>query len=267
MSQERGDPEHATSSPTEQAATPPDRSPQPFPAAPAGVTASTADRPQDDAADDEGDRRTRTIAFVRELVETVLLTLVIFVAVRTLVVNFRVDGESMEPNLLNGEYLLVNKAVYFHFDLNGVKNLVPGQHHNGQDIVYLFHPPQRGDIIVFEPPVPTDKPYVKRVIGLPGDRITIREDTVYINGQALKEPYISDPPRYTYPLGFSGATEYTVPAGYIFVLGDNRNNSNDSHVFNAVQLESVIGKATFAYWPPGLFGFIPHERYTVVGEH
>ena len=265
MSQERGEPEHATSSPSEPAA-PPEHSPQPLPAVPTGTTISTADQSPDDAADDDGDRRTRTFAFVREVVETVLLTLVIFVAVRTLVVNFRVDGESMEPNLLNGEYLLVNKAVYFHFDLNAVKNLVPGQHHSGQDIVYLFHPPQRGDIIVFEPPVPTDKPYVKRVIGLPGDRITIREGTVYVNGQALKEPYISDPPRYTYPLSYGAATEYTVPAGSIFVLGDNRNNSNDSHVFNAVQLESVIGKATFAYWPPGLFGFIPHERYTVV-EH
>ncbi|HEU5330453.1 MAG TPA: signal peptidase I, partial [Thermomicrobiales bacterium] len=243
MSQERGEPEHTTSSPSEPAA-PPEHSQQPLPAVPAGTTISTADRPPGDAADDDGDRRTRTIAFVREVAETVLLTLVIFVAVRTLVVNFRVDGESMEPNLLNGEYLLVNKAVYFHFDLNAVKNLVPGQHHSGQDIVYLFHPPQRGDIIVFEPPVPTDKPYVKRVIGLPGDRITIREGTVYVNGQALKEPYISDPPRYTYPLSYGGATEYTVPAGAIFVLGDNRNNSNDSHVFNAVQLASVIGKAT-----------------------
>ena len=109
----------------------------------------------------------RAFTFARELVETVLLTLVIFVAVRTLVVNFRVDGESMSPSLANGQYLLVNKAVFFHFDLNALRNIIPGQDRQGKDEVYLFHTPQRGDIIVFDPPLRSDKPYVKRVIGLP----------------------------------------------------------------------------------------------------
>jgi signal peptidase I len=204
------------------------------------------------------DRR-RAFTFARELIETILLTLVIFVAVRTLVVNFRVDGESMSPSLANGQYLLVNKAVFFHFDLNAISNILPGPDRQGKDEVYLFHPPQRGDIIVFDPPLRSDKPYVKRVIGLPGDRIAIHENKVYVNGTAIDENYISAPPHYTYPLI---GDDLIVPAGSIFVLGDNRNNSSDSHVFGSVPLDNVIGKAIVSYWPPEGFGIIPHERYT-----
>ncbi len=214
-----------------------------------------------DATDVEAepsDRR-RAFTFARELVETILLTLVIFVAVRTLVVNFRVDGESMHPSLTNGQYLLVNKAVFFHFDLNAARNILPGEDTNVKDVVYIFHPPQRGDIIVFQPPVNSDKPYVKRVIGLPGDRVAIRNNQVFVNGTAIEEPYIAAPPHYTYPLG---GGEFTVAAGNIFVLGDNRNNSSDSHAFGQVPLDNVIGKAIVSYWPPEGFGIIPHERYT-----
>lgn len=215
--------------------------------------------------DEEGepsDRR-RALTFARELVETILLTLVIFVAVRTLVVNFRVDGESMHPSLANGQYLLVNKAVFFHFDLNAARNLLPGPDTAGEDTVYLFHPPQRGDIVVFNPPTPSDKPYVKRVIGLPGDTISVRNREVLVNGVTIDEPYIAAEPNYSYPLG---GGDYTVPAGSIFVLGDNRNNSSDSHAFGAVPLDNVIGKAIVSYWPPEGFGIIPHERYSGLGE-
>lgn len=205
----------------------------------------------------------RAITFVRELVETVLLTLVIFVAVRSLVINFRVDGESMHPSLTNGQYLLVNKVIYFHFDLNAVKNVLPGPDWQGKDIVYLFHPPERGDIIVFDPPTHSDKPYVKRVIGLPGDTVAVHDRKVYVNGQALAEDYLQAPPAYTYPVG---GTEFTVPAGMIFVLGDNRNNSSDSHAFGPVSIDSVIGKAIISYWPPEGFGLIPHERYAVAQD-
>ncbi len=209
--------------------------------------------------------RRRALTFLREFVETILLTLVIFVAVRTLVVNFRVDGESMRPSLQNGQYLLVNRAVYFHFDLNALRNILPGPDQQQQDVVYLFHPPERGEIIVFDPPVRSDKPYIKRVIGLPGDTIAVREDhLVYVNGQALNEHYIAAAPRQVYPLG---GGEYTVPAGMIFVMGDNRNNSQDSRIFSAVSFDSVIGKAIVSYWPLNGFGLIPHERYAAaLGE-
>lgn len=209
-------------------------------------------------------RRRRAFTFLREFVETILLTLVIFVAVRTLVVNFRVDGESMRPSLQNGQYLLVNRAVYFHFDLNALRNILPGPDQRQRDVVYLFHPPQRGDIIVFDPPVRSDKPYIKRVIGLPGDTIAVREDQrVYVNGLPLEEHYIAAPPRQVYP---PGGGEYTVPVGMIFVMGDNRNNSQDSRIFSAVSFDSVIGKAIVSYWPLDGFGLIPHERYAAALE-
>jgi signal peptidase I len=216
------------------------------------------------SADEEPATGRRALTFFREFVETILLTLVIFVAVRTLVVNFRVDGESMRPTLKNGEYLLVNRATYFHLDLNTLRNALPGPDRRDRDVVYLFGPPDRGDIIVFEPPLSSDKPFVKRVIGLPGDKIAIRQDhLVYVNGQPLAEHYIAAPPQNLYPL--TGG-EYTVPPGMIFVMGDNRNNSQDSRSFSAVSLDSVIGKAVVSYWPLDVFGFIPHERYALAGS-
>jgi signal peptidase I len=208
--------------------------------------------------------RAKRLGFARELAETVLLTLVIFVAVRALVVNYRVDGDSMVPNLHNGQYLLVNKAVYFHVDLNALRNLLPGPDTPGQDTVYLFHPPERGDIVVLDPPVRSDKPYIKRVIALPGETVAVRDGKVYVNGEPLEEAYIAEPPRYTYPFN---AGEYTVPEGDVFVMGDNRNNSSDSHVFGPVALDHIIGKAFFSYWPFDEAGLIPHERYAQAAGH
>jgi signal peptidase I len=220
--------------------------------------------PVEASVDEEPATGRRALTFFREFVETILLTLVIFVAVRMLVVNFRVDGESMRPTLKNGEYLLVNRAVYFHLDLNTLRNALPGPDRRDRDVVYLFGPPDRGDIIVFEPPRSSDMPFVKRVIGLPGDTIAIRQDhLVYVNGQPLAEHYIAAPPQNLYPL--TGG-EYTVPPGMIFVMGDNRNNSQDSRSFSAVSLDSVIGKAIVSYWPLDVFGFIPHERYALAGS-
>jgi len=227
------------------------------PAGPVGAAVEPAE-------EEQPTRGRRAMTFFREFVETILLTLVIFVAVRTLVVNFRVDGESMRPTLMNGEYLLVNRATYFHFDLNALRNLLPGPDRQDRDVVYLFGPPARGDIIVFEPPFTSDKPFVKRVIGLPGDTIAIREDhRVYVNGQPLDEHYIAAPPRNLYP---SDGGTYTVPPGMIFVMGDNRNNSQDSRSFSAVSMDSVIGKAVVTYWPLDVFGFVPHERYALAGD-
>ncbi|MFN8516598.1 MAG: signal peptidase I, partial [Thermomicrobiales bacterium] len=227
------------------------------PAGPVGAAVEPAE-------EEQPTRGRRAMTFFREFVETILLTLVIFVAVRTLVVNFRVDGESMRPTLMNGEYLLVNRATYFHFDLNALRNILPGPDRQDRDVVYLFGPPARGDIIVFEPPFTSDKPFVKRVIGLPGDTIAIREDhRVYVNGQPLDEHYIAAPPRNLYP---SDGGTYTVPPGMIFVMGDNRNNSQDSRSFSAVSMDSVIGKAVVTYWPLDVFGFVPHERYALAGD-
>jgi signal peptidase I len=226
-----------------------------------GESAAGGDVAEDEEDDEAEDGPGRRLGFVRELVETVLLTLVIFVAVRTVVVNYQVEGDSMRPNLHNGQYLLVNKAVYFHFDLNRLRNLAPGPDSADRDIVYLFHRPERGDIVVFDPPERSDKPYVKRVIAVEGETVAFREGRIYVNGKVLNEAYIVGSVN---PAPFGGAgndREVTVPANAVYVLGDNRNNSKDSRYFGAVSLDEVVGKAFISYWPPDDAGLIPHERY------
>lgn len=159
---------------------------------------------------------------VRELVETAILTVAIFLVVRVALQNFRVEGDSMLPNLQNGEYILVNK------------------------VDYLLHPPQRGDIVVFKavPAGEPDKDFIKRVIGLPGDRVAVRNNTVFVDGRALHEPYRHYPEKYTWG-------PETVPANDYFVLGDHRDNSYDSSKWATPWLprDDIIGKAWVAYWP------------------
>jgi signal peptidase I len=201
---------------------------------------------------------------VREIVETLLLALVIFVAVRALVLNFRVDGNSMVPNLHNQEMLLVNRNVYFHFDMNKWLNYLPGEDRDGQHIVYPFHPPERGDIIVFNPPVASEKPYIKRIIGVAGDTIEIKTDGyVYVNGTRLEEPYIQGP---ITDCNVRKCEPVQVPEGKVYVLGDNRRNSSDSRIFGVVDIDDIIGKAWLTYWPLHDFGLVPHYDYPDVPE-
>jgi signal peptidase I len=161
----------------------------------------------------------------REIVETLLLTAIIFVLVNTITGRFRIDGSSMEPNLHDGEYVIVNR------------------------IVYRLHLPERGDIVVFKRE--GTREFIKRVIGLPGDMVEVRSGHVYVNGVALQEPYIAQPPAYTMEPRKIGPNEY-------FVLGDNRNNSSDSHNWGTVPLSVIDGKAWITYWPPKNWGIVPH---------
>lgn len=195
-----------------------------------------------------------------EIAETLVLALLIFLAVRTVVLNFRVDGLSMEPSLNTGEMLLVNRQIYSHFDLNNVVNVLPFVERNGENVVYPFHPPQRGDIIVFDPPIGTvDKPYIKRVIALPGETFAIREGAVFIDGQRLSEPYLgSTATRWP---GRPENFELQVPEDHLIVLGDNRNNSTDSRSFGPVSYDAIIGRAWISYWPAGLFGIFQTPSY------
>ncbi len=195
---------------------------------------------------------------LREIIETLLLAFLIFVAVRSLVLNFRVDGSSMVPNLHNSEMLLVNRNVYMHFDLNKWLDYIPGQDHDQPRIVYPFHPPERGDIIVFNPPTLSDKPYIKRVIGLAGETVEIKNGAVYIDGVKLDEPYIQDGITECNQVN---CTPWKIPDGYIFVMGDNRRNSSDSRIFGPVKIDSIIGKASLTYWPFRDFGLVPHYDY------
>jgi signal peptidase I len=158
---------------------------------------------------------------VFELVETVVITLVLFFAARASLQPFTVQGQSMEPTLHNGEYILVEKVSYW------------------------FHSPERGDVIVFKFPEDPSEDYIKRVIGLPGDHVLIQNGHVYVNGHQLNEPYVAAPPDY------SGCTycNVTVPKGNYFVMGDNRDNSSDSHEWGLLPQGNIIGRAWVSYLP------------------
>jgi signal peptidase I len=167
---------------------------------------------------------------LRELIETLILTLVIFLLIRFAVQNFRIEGYSMEPNFHDGQFLFVNK------------------------IVYMLRLPERGDVIVFVPPSNSTRDFIKRVIGVPGDRVEIVNGRVFVNGEELKE---------TYPLnvGSYSMGPITVPPDEYFVLGDNRNYSSDSHSWGPVSANKIIGKAWVTYWPLQMIGFVPDYSY------
>jgi len=181
---------------------------------------------------------------VREIVETLLLAALIFFLVRLVVLNFRVDGESMLPNLDDGQMLLVNRNAYQFLDIGGTR-------------YYPFDPPDRGDVVVFEPPTNSDKPYIKRIVGLPGDEVTFGKGQVFVNGVMLDEDYIQDPTR----CGQRDFCDEVVPEDHVFVLGDHRSNSSDSRAFGVVPVESIVGKAWLSYWPRDDIGLVPHETY------
>ncbi len=199
----------------------------------------------------------------REIVETLLLAFIIFVAVRAVVLNFKVDGTSMAPNLQDQEMLLVNRNLYFHFDLNGVLDALPFVERDGERIVYPFHPPERGDIVVFDPPTVSEKPYIKRVIGLPGETISIADGFVYIDGVKLNEPYIAGG---ITQCNRSKCDPVVVPEGAVYVLGDNRRNSSDSRIFGPIPVDNIIGKAWVTYWPFSEFGLVPHYDYPEIPD-
>jgi signal peptidase I len=178
-------------------------------------------------------RKTDWKRTLRDILETLGLALVLFLAINAVSARVRVDGFSMRPTLENNQFVLVYRLAY----LDG-----------------RF---ERGDIVVFRPPMyPQEEPwrhwlgmpgfsiyedYIKRVIGLPGETVRIQNGQVFINDIPLEEPYIASPPQY------SGV--WQVPEGHIFVLGDNRNNSSDSHSWGPLPVENVVGKAVLVYWP------------------
>jgi signal peptidase I len=172
--------------------------------------------------------------FLREVLETLGLAVLLFLVINILSARVRVDGFSMRPTLDDGEFVLINR------------------------LAYQFGSFQHGDIIVFRPPMYPEasffrrllglpnisddyEDYIKRVVGLPGDTVRIQRGSVSINGSPISEPYIAAAPDY------SG--EWTVPAGFLFVLGDNRNNSADSHAWGFLPEQNVLGKALVVYWP------------------
>jgi signal peptidase I len=204
-----------------------------------------------------GRRRMRGFGvLLREAAETVILAVLIFLLVRAVVQNFQVEGQSMEPTLQTSWYLLVNKAIYWEVNLETVEKFIPFVEPGDDPTRYVFRGPQRGDVIVFHNPMlgegQPEQDFIKRIIGEPGDVVEVREGTVFINGRPLDEPYILEKPVYTCP-------PRVVPEGHYFVLGDNRNNSSDSHLWGPAPKGSIIGMAFVTYWPFDIFGLIDHD--------
>ena len=180
---------------------------------------------------------------LREILQTVLLTLVLFAGLQGTVQNVRVDGFSMRPTLDEDQYLLVNKLAYSQIGLANLSRYIPFVDLGDEESSYLFEPPQRGDVVVFRFPVDPSRDFVKRVIAVPGDSVEIRNGNVFVNGKALEEPYTLDAPR-----GITMLEQVMGPDEY-FVLGDNRLQSNDSKNWGPVPLENIIGKVWVSYWP------------------
>lgn len=180
----------------------------------------------------------RAIAAVFDFLQGIVVFLAILVMIYLFVMSPQeINGASMEPNFHNGEYILTNK------------------------IIYKLKGPQRGDVVIFKSPRNKDIDYIKRIISLPGETISLRGNAFYVNGQRLEEPYIPD----NTPI-FGGSylrenEEVVITPGVYFVIGDNRPHSSDSREFGPVPLTDFIGKAILRYWPFDKFGVIPQPNY------
>ena len=182
-----------------------------------------------------------------ETLEVIALALAMFLLVRTGMQNFVVDGDSMSPTFHNGEMVIVNKLAYRTFDVSWLP-------WTDEDEWSPFGPgtPQPGDVVVFHFPQSPDRDFIKRVIATAGQTVEIADGTVWIDGVPVDEPYIEAAPEYRFG-------PETVPEGYAFVLGDNRNNSYDSHSWGMLDLAQMVGRAEFRYWPPGEIGRVGHD--------
>ena len=181
-------------------------------------------------------------ALVRELFETIILTLTVFVVLQVSVQNFRVEGPSMEPTLQGDQHLLVNKLVFLRPDFGALADLLPLVSADQSAPAYAFRAPRRGDIVVFRFPGDTSRDFVKRVVGVPGDTVEIRNGEVFVNGESLHEPYVINGDS-------SSERPVVVPEESYYVLGDNRRASQDSRDWGTVPAENIIGRGWLRYWP------------------
>jgi signal peptidase I len=169
----------------------------------------------------------RVVRMVREILETVLPALLIALLINVFVGQAtRVEGQSMEPNLHTDQRLVVEK------------------------VSYRFHGPQRFDVVVLRLPGQGDELLIKRVIGLPGETVEFRDGSVYINGNKLDEPFLEDNTRP------GRQSQVVVPPLHVYVMGDNRDHSNDSRSFGPVPIENIVGRAWVSYWPPESVGVV-----------
>ena len=192
---------------------------------------STPDTPAVETSKNLGGLQINTL--IKSNARLVVIAVAIAVIVRLFIAEPRfIPSNSMDPTLHIGDRLLIEK------------------------VSYRFHSPHRGDIVVFEPPPQLqaigyrrEQAFIKRVIGLPGDTLAVRQGHLYRNDRPLDEPYILASPNYEMP-------PVTVPENALFVMGDNRNDSNDSHIWGFLPIENIIGHATLRFWPPDDLGTV-----------
>jgi signal peptidase I len=191
---------------------------------------------------------------ISETLEVIALAILMFLAVRAVGQNFVVDGSSMFPSFEDGQLLIVNRLAYRTFDVSWI----PGV---DEDAWRPFGEPQPGDVVVFEfSNDPTgERDFIKRVIAVPGQTVQVANGTVLIDGVPVEEPYIAEAPRYDV-----GPT--LVLPGMVWVLGDNRNNSFDSHSWGMLEQSKIIGRADIVYWPLSDFGTVDHHDPEPVAE-
>jgi signal peptidase I len=184
-----------------------------------------------------------------EVVQTVLLALLLFLLIRNFIQNYRVENISMEPNLHEGQFLIINRFSYcpgLHLDLPMINVRY--------EKTWCIWEPNRGDVVVFHYPPDPSRDFIKRVIGLPGETVEVRNGRVYINGNLMSEPFGPNPGSYNAP-------PVTLPPEQIYVMGDNRNSSSDSHVWGPVPLKNIVGRAILRYWPPSKWSVIPQWNF------
>lgn len=182
----------------------------------------------------------RAVAAFFDFLQGIVVVLAILVMIYLFIMSPQeINGASMEPNFHNGEYILTNK------------------------ILYKFRSPKRGDVVIFKSPRNKEIDFIKRIIGLPGDTVMLRNNTFYVNDQPVEEPYL-EPEVTIFGGSFLKEGESTiVPEGMYFVVGDNRPHSSDSREFGPVALEDFIGVAIFRYWPFSEMGTLPHPSYSI----
>lgn len=175
---------------------------------------------------------------ILDALEPVVLAFAIFMMVYLFLFQpHKVDGKSMYPNFHDREFILTDKITYRRSD------------------------PQRGDVVVFHAPPPYDSDFIKRIIGLPGETIEVKDGLVFINDVKLKEVYLPDAYLTAEKAFLREGVPYRIPDGYYMVFGDNRSYSSDSREWGPIAKKAIVGKAWFRYWPVDRIGLIPHERY------
>jgi len=182
----------------------------------------------------------------RDIIEALVLAVVVFMLLQTTVRNFKVDGSSMDPTLEHGQFLLVNRLIYLQIDKDRLSKIIPFWKSDDSSSHYSISKPKRGAIIVFQFPRDPSKDFVKRVVGLPGEVIEMRDGRVIVDGAVLEEPYLT-------AKDSSNKGEFKLGDDEYYVLGDNRSHSNDSRSWGPVPEANLRGKVWAVYWPvPGI---------------